>query len=179
MKENGRLFRLIKGGLLHITSLEGYAGIARTGLIRPNEGRFPCTYSARGVCHLIHAVALLDLGLGKQPLFGPGALGLWMGLLTAHKPVTVLLDLDRSRFPPGTRLLNFDDLGQYMEPPYRAQMLPDTEVCHPGPIPVKAIKRCILVDYWDGEDFELFPGFPLPQAALEAMLGRLAAKRRR
>lgn len=179
MDEAGKLFQVIKGGLFHITSLEGYRGIARDGAIKPNEGKFPSTYSARGVCHLINAVALLDLGLGKQPLFGPDALGLWMGLLTVHKPVMFILDLDRSRFPSGTQLLTFDDLGHYMEPPYRAQMLPDTEVCHPGPIPVRTIKRCIVVDYWDSNDFEIFAEFPVPQAALEAMLARMAAKRQR
>ncbi|MHC1768588.1 MAG: hypothetical protein AB9869_30635 [Verrucomicrobiia bacterium] len=41
MEEAGKLFQVIVGGLLHLTSLEGYRGIATDGLIKPNEGRFP------------------------------------------------------------------------------------------------------------------------------------------
>ncbi len=176
MEEQDKLCSLIKGGLLHITSLDGYRGILRDRLIKPNDGSRPYTYRKCGVCHLIGAVALVGLKLGKEPLFGPGASGLWMGLLTRHKPITFVLHLDRSRLPGELRLLTFDDRARFTEAPYHGQMLPDSEVCYPGSIPISAVKRCILVDYWDSADFEDHHGFQLPETTIRAMICRLASK---
>jgi hypothetical protein len=145
MRKNDRLYRSIKGGLFHSTSIIGYKGIRERRQILWNDGSFPFSHRQTkcSSCWKLKAISLLDLRNPKveMPLVGQEAWLNWKIFLTNHDPITVLLEIDPSFL--SEPLLDYHALQDV--PEGRLTMVAEAEVCYRLPIPLEAICRCVLV----------------------------------
>jgi hypothetical protein len=155
MRVNDRLFRQIKGGIYHSTSVSGYRAIRSSGHILPNSGQFPFSHgqSPHSCCYKIVAISLLDLRQPARPLVGQEAWRNWTTFLTNHEPITVLLDLAPDSL--SEPLHDFDSLQKRF--PF-GTMVAEAEKCYPGPISFAAVRRCILVCAKWHTIFRIIPG---------------------
>jgi hypothetical protein len=155
MRVNDRLYRQIKGGIYHSTSMSGYRGIRASDAILPNTGQFPISYgqSSHSCCYKLAAISLLDLRNPSRPLVGKEAWRNWTTFLSNHKPITVLLGLDPVCL--SETLHDYDSLQKLF--PYKT-MVAEAEACYPARIPFDAIRRLILVCAERHTFFRIVPG---------------------
>ena len=137
------LLRVLRRGVYHLTSVQGYRGIRRSGEIQPNEGSFPYTYpqSATSYARLQGYVSLFDF---ETPTISQCLLTrpLWDGFFIKHKPATLLISLDRKKLAP--KLIP-NDVALQVPQHERGTWLRHVEVWYPGPIPFGWVVTCILV----------------------------------
>jgi hypothetical protein len=138
--------RLVLGKIVHVTSVQGFAGIQRDGFIRPNRGDLKRTFGSASsgsyYCQKIGAVSVLDLKhADPQILFGDGYIQNWHAVFTYHSPAMVLiLALGEEEH----RLIRCE-LGN-------GKSIPAVEGCFPGAIGVEYIEN-ILITYGSTERF--------------------------
>ena len=66
------LFNLIRGNLIHVTSLSAYRQIRADRFIKPNDGSFRFTYpqSSSSRAYYLKAISLFDFTLPDDKIFG-------------------------------------------------------------------------------------------------------------
>ena len=161
---NDRLYNRIKGGIYHSTSILGYRGIRSSRAILPNSGGLPFSHgqSRNSCCHKLGAVSLLDLGgSASRPLVGHEAWSRWTLFLSNHKPITILLEIDRTCLT--APLYDYDSLKEHFP---MATMVAEAEKCYAGPIPIHAVSRCVLVCAKLRTVFRIVPGNEVSDADL-------------
>jgi len=181
MRKNDRLYKSIKGGLFHSTSIGGYKGIRERRQILWNDGSFPFSHGQTkcSSCWKLKAISLLDLRNPKveMPLVGKDACTNWKTFLTNHDPVTVLLEIDPSSL--SDPLLDFDALQD--SPEGRLTMVAEAEVCYRLPIPIEAVRRCVLVcsKVKGPFIFHVVPGTEISEIQFEEVQDRFEARLRK
>ena len=95
-----------------------------------------------------------------------------------HQPITVLLDIDPA-YLSGT-LHDFDSLRERFPD---CVMVAEAEKCYPDPIPIIAVRRCILICAKSYSFFQIIPGntiadtdFTQTEANFEAKLRKIGYK---
>lgn len=145
------IFPLLCNGILHRTSIQGYRGIKESGFIMPNQGQFPYSYPQSKFYYgpTKGYVCLFDFeSVSEEKCIYIHHT--WGGFFSDHKPVTVVLRLNREMLG--------DDLIPNSAPPklgheeYKGY-IPFIEVWYPNPVPVAAIDSYIIT-YWDSEAFQ-------------------------
>jgi hypothetical protein len=144
MRLNDRLYRRIRGGVYHSTSIAGWRGIRERGEIQPNDGSWPFSHSQSRTsgCRHLDGISLLDLRNPPWPLVGHDGFTNWTRFLRNHHPITLLLRIDPgalsiSRLFGRERVKSLIDFGM--------PFVPEAEVCYLGAIPVTAIQRTYLI----------------------------------
>ncbi len=177
MRANDRLYTQIKGGIYHSTSVTGYRGIRSSGAIQPNTGLFPSSHfkSQYSCCRKLGAISLLDLQNPTRPLVGRKRWSNWTTFLDNHRPITVLLDIDPAYL--SEQLHDFDSLREH-DPD--CTMVAEAEKCYSRPIPINAVRRCILVCAKSYSFFQIISGhtisdtdFAQTEANFEAKLRKI------
>lgn len=163
--------------------MTGYRGIRSSGAILPNTGSFPFSFgqSMHSCCHKLGAISLLDLRNPTRPLVGRNAWpSNWTTFLDNHKPITILLDIDPAFL--SEPLHDYDSLQERFP---QAKMVAEAEKCYPSPIPIGAVRRCILVCGKWRTFFRIVAGneitdtaFSRADASFEARLQRIGWKER-
>lgn len=165
-----RLLPVLREGLYHLTSAEGYAGILCSGFIEPNDGRFPNTFErsvhsysrSRGYTSLFDfETPTLEQCVSEEPK--------WAEFFTQRKPSIVLIKLDRQKLVP--RLIPNERAKQevgYGHPIW----MPYVEVWYPDPIPFSWAKKLVLITPTPSVRFETYSadeeGMKRLDCALEA-----------
>jgi hypothetical protein len=143
MRLNDRLYRRIRGGVYHSTSIAGWRGVRERGEIQPNDGSLLLSHSQSRVscCRHLGGISLLDLRNPPWPLVGHGGFRNWTLFLRNHHPITVLLQIDPGALSApllfGRERVTRLDLGM--------PFVPEAEVCYLRSIPVTAIQCVYLI----------------------------------
>jgi hypothetical protein len=141
---NDPLVPLLKTGLIHRTSIDGWKGIQSSGFIKPNSGEFLYTYekSAEGYGASNGYVCLFDFESASEDDYSRMYHN-WSPFFCDQRPATIILKLNRDALeeqliPNSTPPNNCPKDGTFH--------LPYVEAWYPSTIPVSAILSCILVD---------------------------------
>lgn len=143
---NHPFIKIIKGYILHCTSPKNYKKICKDGYIKVNKGNFSYTWEqTQGSCvHKIKGISLLDFGLPEDKIFfvndQPNFDYPWTDILLAHKPLTVIIKLNRENLI--NKLLTWEDIRKKTE---KCLLIPYTEVCSLEPIPTKLFEGLVLI----------------------------------
>ena len=137
-----RLLPVVRRGLYHLTSICGLKGIRHKSYILPNNGEFPDTYtqSAKSFGRRYGYVSLFDFETPTEEQI-LAEYHKWEGFFYRHKPVTVLIGLDRRKLEP--KLLPNETAKQTVG--YGIPWMPHIEVWYPEPLPFSWATSCILV----------------------------------
>lgn len=136
------LFPLLRSGILHRTGIQGYRGIQREGHIIANQGQYPYSYpqSRTYFAHSKGYISLFDFESAEEE----DCISIhhtWGHFFCDHKPVTIVLRLDREALKPdlipnsAAPRLGCDGYKGY---------IPYVEVWFPKPIPVSAVESYII-----------------------------------
>lgn len=149
------LFPLLRQGLYHATSVEGYRGISREGFIRPWNGSFRAAYPKMNSHARYHGwISLFDFQTPtEEQCFQVREQ--WGEFFVKEKPVTVLINLFRETL--ASKIIPNEAVEA--EPNYQERMrIPYVEVWYPEPISLSAVQSCVLV----------FPSKPVRYLKLKA-----------
>jgi hypothetical protein len=143
MRLNDRLYRRIRGGVYHSTSISGWRGIRERGEILPNDGSLPFSHGQSRVscCRHLGGISLLDLRNPPWPLVGHDSLTNWTCFLRNHHPITLLLQID----PDALLARLLFDRERLTQLNLRMPFVPEAEVCYLRAIPMTAIQRAYLI----------------------------------
>lgn len=136
------LFRSIRKGLIHCTGYKNIDLIINDGFIRPNDGTFPFSfgYSKNSYAYINHYTSLFDFETASYCECIDSCWGKWEPVLIREYP-TVLIQLEKSRLPyeliPWKKAR--EDVGG------KKKWIPYVETWHPGPIPISAAFRLLLI----------------------------------
>jgi hypothetical protein len=142
--EISKIYPLLRGGLFHRTSIEGYRGIRSSGQIFPNRGQFPFTYpqSKHYLAFSKGYVSLFDFGsIRDQDCISIHHT--WGQFFFDQKPITIILRLNRDSL---SQLIPNNSAPKRSAPDYRSY-IPYVEAWYPEAIPVEAIDSFIVVMY--------------------------------
>ncbi len=137
-----KIYPLLKGGIFHRTSIEGYRGIKNSGKISPNVGQFRYTYPQsefyfafyRGYVSLFDFTSVRDrdcISIHHT----------WGGFFFDQKPITIVLRLSKEYL--FDKLIPNDSAPKLGNPEYKGY-LPYVEAWYPELIPFKAIEGLII-----------------------------------
>lgn len=138
-----RILFVLRCGLYHLTSVQGYRGIQRSGSIQPNDGRFPNTFpqSANSYGRSRGYVSLFDFEtptirqcVHMRPV--------WDNFFTKRGAAKVLLKLDRNRLA-ASLIPNEAALEEPVR--NRGVWLRHVEVWHPESIPYSYITGGVVI----------------------------------
>jgi hypothetical protein len=137
------LMPLLRAGILHRTSVDGFRGIYKTGKILSNSGgRFPETYPQTKASYgfSIDCISLFDFESAREEDYRR-TYHFWGGFFSDCKPITIIFKLDRQQLaqnliPNSERPLP-DEKEHKLSIPY-------VEVWYPGEIPYEAIDSYIV-----------------------------------
>jgi hypothetical protein len=96
-----QLLPVLREGLYHLTNVNGYAGIRKSGYIEPNNGQFPDSFPksahsygrSRGYVSLFDfETPTLDQCVSEEQK--------WTTFFVQRKPSLVLIELDRQKLAP-------------------------------------------------------------------------------
>jgi len=137
-----KIYPLLRGGLFHRTSIEGYRGIRRSGQISPNRGQFPFTYpqSQAYYCFSKRYVCLFDFrSISDQKCIS--IQHIWGQFFFDQKPFTIVFRLNRDslseKLIPSTAVKQTD-------PDYKPRIA-YIEAWYPEPIPFEAIDGFLVI----------------------------------
>lgn len=128
----------------HVTSLEALRSILVDGKIHPNRcGHYPVTFPQSNVSvgRKLGAVCLFDFASADE--LAARRYRQWVSFFYKHRPVTVVLCLDRAHLP---QLLTQTTAKDVLDEPVAdlGVCFPRVEAWHLGEIPVSAIARCLV-----------------------------------
>ena len=136
------LFKVLKGYILHCTSIAAYGSICEDGFIRANNNSFKYTWEqTKGSCvQQLGGISLLDFGLPENKVFfDPDQENLkypWESILVAHSPLTIIVKINRNKIL--NKITAWEEIYAIKQ---KCLLIPYTEVCCFEPIPT---------DYFDG-----------------------------
>lgn len=149
----GGLFTVLRQGVYHLTSVQGYTGIRRDRYIKPNDGSFPNTYPQLANSYGRHHgyVSLFDF---ESPTEEQCFLqrSKWEGFFTRHKPATVLIRFNRGQL--ASELISYECA--IKEVGFRMMKIPHVEVWYPKPIPFSYATGLVLITPTKPIRFEIF-----------------------
>jgi hypothetical protein len=143
--EISKIYPLLRGGLFHRTSIEGYRGIRSSGQIFPNRGQFPFTYpkSKSFLAFSRGYVSLFDFGSVR----GQDCISIyrtWRPFFFDQKPATIILRLNRDSL--SQRLIPNSCAPKLGAPDYKGH-IPYVEAWYPESIPFEAVDGFIVTIY--------------------------------
>ncbi len=144
---NHPLYKVLKGHILHCTSVAGYRSICKDGSIRANDDSFPYTWGqTKGSCvHQLAGISLLDFGLPEDKVFFvtdqenfdyP-----WESILIAHNPLTIIVKINRDKIL--NKIITWEEIREKTE---KCLLIPFTEVCCIEPIPIGTFEGIVVVE---------------------------------
>lgn len=135
------VFPILRKGLWHTTSRNGYFGIRHNGYILPNTGERPFTWpqSADSLATHQRYVALFDFESATEDQCIRHHYK-WTGFFMIHRPVTVAIQLDRGPLEP--KLIPNEMTRE--EPNFDKVWIPYVEVWYPSPIPAAMIQTYLV-----------------------------------
>lgn len=95
-KLDNPLLKILRRGIVHVTSIESYLKIIEDGYIRPNNGNYPYTYpqSKDSTCKCLKAVSVFDFSSISNIQLDCQTVRLnWSSIIKKHDPFTVGLVL--------------------------------------------------------------------------------------
>jgi len=140
------LFKVLKGHILHCTSVTAYKSICKDGFIRANGDSFPHTWGqTRGSCvHKFGGISLLDFGLPENKVFfvtdQENFSYPWESILTAHSPITIVVKINRDKILD--KIITWDEIRAKTQ---ECLLIPYTEVCCLEPIPIDTFVGLVAV----------------------------------
>jgi len=140
------LYKILKGYILHCTSIAGYKAICKDGFIRANEDLFPCTWrQTKGSCvHNLGGISLLDFGLPENKVFfakdQKNFRYPWEDILVAYSPITVAIKINRDKILG--KVLTWEQIKQKTQ---RCLLIPFVEVCCLEPISIQTFEGIVAV----------------------------------
>lgn len=147
------LMPLLRRGIFHTTTIEGYKGIRQSGNILPNKGDFPFRYpqSKTYYGYSMGYICLFDFESAREEDYR-GNHYWWADFFCDHRqPVTIVLKLNRQalagKLIPNSARPKLDEVGYVPAIAY-------VEVWYPEAIPVSAIDGFIIT-WWDSEAHKL------------------------
>lgn len=140
------LYKILKGYILHCTSLENYSLICKNGYIKINNGNFPYTWEqTKGSCvHKIGGIALLDFGIPENKLFfvtnEKEFIYPWEAILLCHDPLTIIIKINRNKLY--NKILSWKEIKEKTD---KCLLIPYSEVCSLEPISTSLFESVVLV----------------------------------
>lgn len=137
-----RLMPLLRKGIFHRTSIDGYKGIRQTGCILPNKGDFPFSYPQSKVYYgyAMSYVCLFDFESAREEDYR-GNHHIWANFFYDHKPLTIILRLNRLML--ANKLIPNSVRPKPGEAGYKSAIA-YVETWYPEAIPVSAIDGYIV-----------------------------------
>jgi len=138
-----KIYPLLRGGLFHRTSIEGYRGIRRSGQISPNRGQFPFTYALSEHCYGFSKdyVCLFDFG-SVSDLKVISIQHIWGQFFFDQKPFTIVFRLNRDSL--SEKLIPSSAAPKPGAPEYKSRIA-YIEAWYPEPIPFEAIDGFLVI----------------------------------
>ena len=151
-------------GIFHRTSVEGYRGMLRDGLILSNTGSFPFSYPQSKTYYGYSKgyISLFDFESSREEDYLTNY-HTWEQFFFDHKPVTIVLRLNRGWLAP--KLIPNSERPQIDEQGYKAS-IPYVEVWYPEPIPLSVIDDYFIT--WDARDSDAIRWLHFPKNDLSA-----------
>lgn len=155
------LFPLLRTGIFHRTSIEGYKGIRRLGHILPNKGEFPYRYPQSKFYYgpSKDYVCLFDFESAAEK----DCIAIhhtWGHFFSDHRPATVALRLNRQAL--GSELIPSSAAPKLGTEGYKSY-IPYIEAWYPKPVPLAAVDGYILIVGGARSQGLLFHEFPKEQ----------------
>jgi hypothetical protein len=144
MDSQSPIFQLLKRGLYHSTSYKHLEEILRAGVIRPNDGSYPDTFSASKdcVCRQLAAVSLFDFATPpEEDVFDLTVESNWTPWVFRHP----LFCFDREKLK--ANVLSSREAIHRVGP--KGAIIYPVEVCHVGEISLSALVGVLHV-YTEG-----------------------------
>jgi hypothetical protein len=132
---------LLQSGIWHLTGLEGFSGIEKSGYIEPNSGSRKYTFpqSANSYGTLKQYICLLDFCSVNYNEF-VYTFNKWRHLFSQHNPISVALKLNREYLFP--RLIPNNTARE--EVGITKVWIPYVEAWYPEIIPLSAIEKYFI-----------------------------------
>ena len=150
VEQNHPFAELVLGTIIHVTGVEGYRGIRKDRLIRPNLGDLKPTWASNVpvyyYCQKRAAVSVLDLKhADRSSLFKRASHGVnfqnWLGVFTYHTPsIALCLNLGARE----QNLFRCSSTEELLED--GTKHIFEAEACFPDPIPYAFISNIIVVE---------------------------------
>ncbi|MBE2228358.1 MAG: hypothetical protein IAE93_13470 [Ignavibacteria bacterium] len=144
-----KLDKILRTGIWHITSLHGFRGIEKDQFIYPNiNNRFKVTYSQtnNSVAKKNNCVSLFDLEDIKDEIYLDSIYTTQRhSIIFAHDPFSIALNLDRNMLPA---IIPYDKIENKV-----GVIIGHMECIYTEPIPFSAIKRILILDDLNYNDF--------------------------
>jgi hypothetical protein len=146
------LMPLLRKGILHRTSIEGYKGICQSGYIMPNKGQFPFSYPQSKIYygHSMGYICLFDFESSREEDYRINH-HTWAKFIRDHEPVTIIFRLNREKL--GDKLLPNSHPPKLGEEGHKA-FIPFVEVWYPEAIPLSSVDSYIIT-WWNSESHEI------------------------
>jgi len=141
------LFKVLKGYILHCTSVDAYELICEDGFIRANDGNLSYTWKqSKGSCvNQLCGISLLDFGLPENKVFfatdQESFTYPWESILLAHSPLTVIVKINRDKI-----LDKITPWEEIKAKTHKCLLIPYTEVCCFEPISKGLFEGIVIVN---------------------------------
>jgi len=146
-----RLFTHLREGYIHVTSKSSFFKILKDENLISNEtNEFTYPQSKNSVCYLLKGVSLFDFEQPDENLFRNANVDHFSEFFTIHKPITIIIKLDKSNLFNNT--LSYQELKNRIK--YKP-LIPNVEVCYQGKIHIKNIFECIIVCGYEKNIFRI------------------------
>ena len=137
-------YQFIKHSICHRTGIEGLKGIFKTGAIIPNDGSLTDTYpqSQLSYARTYHLVSLFDFDRSTEKDCR-NQLHEWYRFFFDHKPVTVVILLNRQNLSP--KIISNEKAYEDTNGTYKPIFIPQLEVFYPESIPCEFFQGYLII----------------------------------
>jgi hypothetical protein len=159
------LIAVLRVGVHHATNLSKARQIRASGVIRNNDGTLESSYeqSSLSNCFNLKAISLFDFETPSDEIIYDRINRIkWEDVLFRHRPA-IIFGIRRNNLP--------GELIEYAEAKRRCGLggiIPSTEVCHIGAIPISVVfqtivaTRCSVAPFETAYNFQRYDGFQIP-----------------